>query len=161
MKKHILIHTGEKPFSCDFCAYASNQFGNLNVHKNKYHRQWIEKKSKMFLFIPKQKLFSNIKNQSFSRVKQLDLEVVNGLVHTVLRLWQQGQKFKLIFWFILEKNHLLVNSVNMFVIVKAVLIGIAKHYIEILIYCLKIHPFVSLFKYFGLIYFADGHDNDR
>ena len=62
---------------------------------------------------------------------QLELEVVNGLVRTVLKLWQQDQRFKLIFWFIQEKNHLLVNSVNMFVIVKAVLIGTAKHYIEI------------------------------
>ena len=62
---------------------------------------------------------------------QLELEVVNGLVRTVLKLWQQDQRFKLIFWFILEKNHLLVNSVNMFVTVKAVLIGTAKHYIEI------------------------------
>ena len=76
---------------------------------------------------------------------QLDLELVNGLVHIVLRLWQQGLKFKLIFWFILEKNHLLVNSVNMFVTVKAVLIGTAKHYIEIIFWkYIKIYLTLSI-----------------
>ena len=32
MKKHILRHTGEKPFKCEFCAHASNQKSNLKLH---------------------------------------------------------------------------------------------------------------------------------
>ena len=62
---------------------------------------------------------------------QLALEIRNGLVLTVLRLWLQGQKFKLIFWSIREKSLLPVNSVNMFATVKTVSIGTTKHYIKI------------------------------
>ena len=56
---------------------------------------------------------------------------------------------------------MLVNSVNMFVTVKAVLIGIAKHYIEMNISSENKSVWFTFFKYFGLMYFADGHDNDR
>ena len=33
LQKHIMIHTGEKPFKCDMCDYASNRKTNLQRHK--------------------------------------------------------------------------------------------------------------------------------
>ncbi|KAL8568913.1 hypothetical protein ACOMHN_017085 [Nucella lapillus] len=33
LKKHVLIHTGVKPFVCDFCDKAFTQSGNLTIHR--------------------------------------------------------------------------------------------------------------------------------
>uniref|UniRef100_A0A8D8WV69 Zinc finger protein 64 homolog, isoforms 1 and 2 n=1 Tax=Cacopsylla melanoneura TaxID=428564 RepID=A0A8D8WV69_9HEMI len=32
MKRHILVHTGENPFKCNFCMYECKQIFNLNRH---------------------------------------------------------------------------------------------------------------------------------
>ena len=37
MKKHIRIHTGEKPFACHYCEYRSNTKGNLKAHQINMH----------------------------------------------------------------------------------------------------------------------------
>ena len=39
MKQHIYTHTGEKPYKCTFCSYATNQPGTLNRHVNKLHKE--------------------------------------------------------------------------------------------------------------------------
>lgn len=39
LKRHLMIHNGEKPFHCPFCPYKTNQKGNLKTHLLKGHRQ--------------------------------------------------------------------------------------------------------------------------
>ncbi|KAG7172917.1 Longitudinals lacking protein-like 31 [Homarus americanus] len=37
LRQHFRKHTGEKPFSCPYCAFRSAQRGNLNVHVRRVH----------------------------------------------------------------------------------------------------------------------------
>ena len=43
MKIHIRGHTGEKPYRCDYCSYASTCRGNLKVHQERHHKEEIAK----------------------------------------------------------------------------------------------------------------------
>jgi len=37
MQKHILVHTGEKPYSCEFCSYRCIQKVQLTGHMKTNH----------------------------------------------------------------------------------------------------------------------------
>ena len=37
MKRHIQLHTGEKPFKCQLCEYATNQKVHLKKHMKTNH----------------------------------------------------------------------------------------------------------------------------
>ena len=41
-RRHILIHSGIKPFSCQYCEYSANRKDNLKSHLAKMHKDKVE-----------------------------------------------------------------------------------------------------------------------
>ena len=43
MKRHIMVHTGEKPISCDYCEFTCNSQGSMSRHiQNRHARNPLE-----------------------------------------------------------------------------------------------------------------------
>ena len=99
MKRHIMVHTGEKPFKCQLCQYASGRKASLQHHIQHIHG----------LFSNWKKFFANILSSLSCRMNQYNLAIINLRAHSVLRSWSWKQMWKDILEPIQEKNLMHAN----------------------------------------------------
>ena len=53
LKRHQLVHTGERPYQCDLCSQTFNQSSALKTHKKGVHKiNLIKKKQHLTLTLP-------------------------------------------------------------------------------------------------------------
>lgn len=104
MKRHIMIHFGDKPFKCQFCTYSGAQKVQLNLHLKKCHAKLYSWKCINAITIKYSKLVKWQISINF-RLSQSDLEVGNMNVLFALELWKVQQISKDISELTLEKNH--------------------------------------------------------
>ena len=118
MKQHIYTHTGEKPYKCNFCSYATNQPGTLNRHVNKLHKEncWDlvgNKKPPDFEQVWTRFCWYNLFFHVTYRWNRSNWAINSMLVHYVLRFSPEQMLLNDIYSCTLEKNPLFVLFVHM------------------------------------------------
>ena len=101
-KRHIMIHTGEKPFHCQYCNYSAVQRSDVRSHMRTNHKQfswfWLIYWNRLVfihgLIVFRIFHFAWVPNNLAVSIVQRFSKLVPGL---------EGMS-----WFIQEKNHLLV-----------------------------------------------------
>ena len=121
-RRHILIHSGIKPFQCQFCPYSGTQKVHLKSHMANKHKDFVGIWFfiEMHLFCHEFQVFQAI----FLNYRILLNPFIWGpnylVVFTAQWLWKHPKILEDIFWYILELSHFLVNTVNIFPIEKII-----------------------------------------
>ena len=123
INRHMFTHTGVKPFLCQFCDYSSHRKDQLKSHMTNKHKDIFE----LWLFWFNWKFDCNSTEiEIFYTSEIFDFRILlfksvpNYMVaHIVKRWWLLPTIWKGISWFILEKNHLVVNFALILLIKRA------------------------------------------
>ncbi|CAG7822502.1 unnamed protein product [Allacma fusca] len=81
IEDHIRIHTGEKPYQCHKCCYASNQGINLRMHLQKYKNPPVECEHCDLKFCSMKALQNHVKEEHLAQGTSLDKVIPEGIIN--------------------------------------------------------------------------------